>query len=79
MLRAVRDPLAWTHAMDAGEQYVKQINAWVRIAKTKPQDGSTYYAWIQRGKHDHYHDCEKMQIVCAAMAGIVGHSRAAEE
>ena len=75
LLRSIRDPdPIWTYASDAGPEYEKQLNAWVRIAKIKKRDGSRYYDWIKRGHDDHYHDCEKMQIVCAAMAGLIGSS-----
>ena len=62
----------WTHADDAGAMYERQINAWAKIAKSKP-DGSVYYDWINRDKHnDHYFDCEAMQVVCAAMCKTLG-------
>ena len=62
----------WTHADDAGAMYERQINAWAKIAKTKP-DGSVYYDWINRDKHnDHFYDCEAMQVVCAAMCKSLG-------
>lgn len=65
------DPI-WTYADDAGEMYERQINAWAKIAKEKP-DGSIYYDWINRDKHnDHYFDCEAMQVVCAAMCKSLG-------
>jgi hypothetical protein len=75
LLRSLKDHrgnLVWTHADDAGEMYERQINAWAKIAKTKP-DGSVYYDWINRDKHnDHYYDCEAMQAVCAAMCKTLG-------
>ena len=62
----------WTHADDAGAMYERQINAWAKISKSKP-DGSVYYDWINRDKHnDHYFDCEAMQVVCAAMCKTLG-------
>jgi hypothetical protein len=53
--------------------YERQINAWAKIAKTKKSDGSVYYDWINRDKHnDHFFDCEAMQVVCAAMCKTLG-------
>ena len=69
----------WTHADDAGAMYERQINAWAKIAKTKP-DGSVYYDWINRDKHnDHYFDCEAMQVVCAAMCKTLGTENISEK
>lgn len=74
LLRSLKDhkgDLIWTYAIDAGKTYERQINAWVKIAKTKP-DGSTCYDWINKDKNnDHYYDCEAMQVVCAAMCKIL--------
>ena len=62
----------WTYADDAGSVYERQINAWHKISKTAP-DGRRYYDFINRDSNaDHYSDCEQQQIVCAAMAGLVG-------
>lgn len=67
-----RGDAIWTHADDAGAMYERQINAWAKIAKTKP-DGSVFYDWINRDKHnDHFYDCEAMQVVCAAMCKSLG-------
>ena len=72
-IRGIVEPTKlWTYADNAGEDYEKQINAWVRIAKKRAKDNSTYYDFVQRYRHDHYGDCEKMQIVVANMAGLVG-------
>ena len=72
-IRGITEPnKLWTYADNAGEDYEKQINAWVRIAKKRTKDNSTYYDFVQRYRHDHYGDCEKMQIVVASMAGLVG-------
>ena len=69
----------WTHADDAGAMYERQINAWAKIAKTKP-DGSVYYDWINRDKHnDHFYDCEAMQVVCAAMCKSLGTENIASD
>ena len=65
------DPI-WTYADNAGQMYERQINAWVKIAKERP-DGSVYYDWINRDKNnDHFYDCEAMQMVCAAMCKSLG-------
>ena len=68
----------WTYADNAGAVYERQINAWHRISKTAP-DGKRYYDFINRdSKDDHYGDCEQQQVVCAAMAGLVGVSSTEE-
>lgn len=74
LIRSIKDnhgQPVWTHAINAGSMYVKQLNAWAKIRREK-QDGSAYFDWIQRFGHDHFHDCEKMQLVCASMANLVG-------
>jgi len=71
-IRSLDDKLVWTYADNAGSVYERQINAWHRISKTAP-DGKRYYDFINRdSKDDHYGDCEQQQVVCAAMAGLVG-------
>jgi len=79
LLRSIKsrnDKLVWTYADDAGSVYERQINAWQRISKTAP-DGRRFYDFVNRdSKDDHYSDCETQQVVCAAMAGLVGVSSA---
>ena len=71
-IRSFEDKLVWTYADNSGSVYERQINAWHRISKTAP-DGRRYYDFINRdSKDDHYGDCEQQQVVCAAMAGLVG-------
>ena len=73
-LRSNDDKLLWTYADDAGSVYERQINAWQRVSKTAP-DGKVYYDFINRdASNDHFGDCEIMNCVCAAMAGLVGVS-----
>lgn len=79
ILRSLRDndekPI-WTYANNAGTTYERQINAWQKVSKTKP-DGSAYFDFINRDSHnDHFGDCEIMNVVCAAMAGLIGASNA---
>ena len=72
-LRGIREPRRlWTYSKDAGANYINQLNSWKQIAKTNPKDGSTYYDFIQTYRNDHFYDCEKMNIVGAAMAGLIG-------
>ena len=71
-IKGRNDQPVWTYAKDAGAIYERQINAWQKISKTKPS-GEVYYDFINRDSHnDHFGDCEKMNIVCAAMAGLIG-------
>jgi phage terminase large subunit GpA-like protein len=75
LLRSIRDnndALVWTYADDAGSVYERQISAWQKVSKTKPS-GEVYHDFVNRDpQNDHYHDCEAMNIVCAAMAGLIG-------
>ncbi|MGB2010561.1 MAG: terminase gpA endonuclease subunit [Akkermansiaceae bacterium] len=77
-IRSTDDKPVWTYADNAGAVYERQINAWHRISKTAP-DGKRYYDFVNRdSKDDHYGDCEQQQVVCAAMAGLVGVSSTEE-
>lgn len=79
-LRGLTEPRRlWTHASDVGDNYLRQLNSWKQIAKENPKDGSLYYDFIRTYRHDHIYDCEKMQIVCAAMAGLIGMDVRADE
>ncbi len=74
-LATLRDmePQIWTHARDIGVNYINQINSWIQVAKEDPRTGRVYYDFKRaRGRNDHYYDCERMQLVCAAMAGLIG-------
>lgn len=79
LIRSIRDPdPIWTYADGTDvEVYEKQLNGYVRIQKTHAATGRPYYVWIKRGD-EHYHSCEKMQVVCAAMADLVGASSAVD-
>ena len=73
-LRGQDDKPLWTHADNAGSVYVRQINAWQRISKTA-QDGRRFFDFRNNdSKDDHYSDCETMNTVCCAMAGLTGDS-----
>jgi hypothetical protein len=74
-LATLRDmePQIWTHARDIGVNYINQINSWIQVAKEDPRTGRVYYDFKRaRGRADHFYDCERMQLVCAAMAGLIG-------
>tara|TARA_R110002012_G_scaffold130733_4_gene283286 strand:- start:3994 stop:5757 length:1764 start_codon:yes stop_codon:yes gene_type:complete len=74
-LRSMEEPTQlWTHGRDVNEGYIKQINSWIQVAKEDPRSGRIYYDFQRaRGRADHYYDCERMQLVGAAMAGLIGH------
>jgi hypothetical protein len=61
----------WLAADDAPEAYFSEIDAHVKTKKTRG-DGTAYYEYIQIQEHDHFGDCEAMQVVAANMAGFVG-------
>lgn len=71
-LRERDEPRLWFYPEDAPTWYVDGINSWARMLKQRPKDQSYYYEWQQLDAYDHPFDIEKMQIVIAAMAGVVG-------
>ena len=73
-LRSMDEPKQiWTHARDVGDNYINQINSWIQVAKEDPRSGRVYYDFQRaRGRADHFYDCERMQLVGAAMAGLIG-------
>jgi len=72
-LRGMSEPKRlWTYAADIGVNYIRQLNSWKQIAKTNPKDGSTYYDFICTYRNDHFYDCEKMQIIGACFADLIG-------
>jgi len=77
-LRSMDDPKQiWTHARDVGTNYINQINSWIQVAKEDPRSGRVYYDFQRaRGRADHFYDCERMQLVGAAMAGLIGQDAA---
>ena len=69
LLRSLKDNhgnFVWTHADDAGAEYLKQLNSWAKIEKEK-SNGERFFDWINRNRDDHYFDTEAMAIVCASM------------
>lgn len=74
-LRGMTEPRLWTHARNAGVNYINQLNSWMQVAKEDPRTGRTYFDFKRvKGRADHLYDCERMQIVCAAMAQLIGQS-----
>ena len=72
-LRGLVEPRRlWTYPSDIGVNYIRQLNSWKQVAKTNPKDGSIYYDFICTYRNDHFYDCEKMGVVAAAMAGLIG-------
>ena len=77
-LRSMDEPKQiWTHARDVGTNYINQINSWIQVAKEDPRSGRLYYDFQRaRGRADHFYDCERMQLVGAAMARLIGQDAA---
>jgi hypothetical protein len=72
-LRGIHEPKKlWTYPKDIGDNYIRQLNSWKQVAKKNAKDGSTYYDFIKTYRNDHFYDCEKMQIIAASMAGLIG-------
>lgn len=72
-LRGMTEPRQlWTHARDVGDNYINQLNSWKQVAKEDPRTGRAYYDFKRTYRNDHIYDCEKMQMVCAAMASLIG-------
>jgi hypothetical protein len=79
-LRGIDDPKRlWTYPKEIGVNYINQVNSWKQVAKENKKDGSIYYDFIKTYRHDHFYDCEKMQIVAASMAGLIGMDVKKEE
>ena len=74
-IRGMTEPRLWTHARNAGVNYVNQLNSWMQVAKEDPRTGRTYFDFKRvKGRADHFYDCERLNLVCAAMAGLIGMS-----
>jgi hypothetical protein len=75
LLRSIDAPKRlWTYAKDAGETYVKHLNAWVRVEKKNKAGITLGYEWRQVADRDDLFWCEKADIVVASMAGLIGVS-----
>lgn len=72
-LRSVDAPKRlWTYAKNAGETYVKHLNAWARVEKKIKGSAGTTYEWRQVADRDDLFWCEKAQVVVASMAQLIG-------
>ena len=72
-LRGIDEPRRLlTYPADIGDNYIRQLNSWKQIAKINAKTGGTYYDFVKTYRNDHFYDCEKQQIIGAAMAGLIG-------
>jgi hypothetical protein len=51
--------------------YLSQLNSWVLKSKLNPRTGANETGWHQVYADDHIRACEEMNLVLAALSGIV--------
>lgn len=84
-LRGIGDPeRLWTYPKDIAEKcadYLKHLDAWVRVPKKRAKDNSYFFEWrkTSEGARDDLFWCEKAAIVVASMAGLIGAAAAGVE
>lgn len=75
-MEALRKAGYMTIAGDASPEYIRQIDAEIRIPEINPRTHRTELKWVKMGKRpNHLFDCEKMQVVMASMAYLIGNER----
>lgn len=65
------EPRRWHVHGDIPPEYVKHMNAEVKIMRQNPRTGRYSIEWKQVRKANHLLDCEGMQVVNALCAGII--------
>ncbi|CAB4158868.1 Bacteriophage lambda, GpA [uncultured Caudovirales phage] len=61
----------WEIHANASAEYKLQATSWDRRQRTN-RDGSQTMEWYQKNaRKDHYSDCEQMQVVAAAITGLL--------
>ena len=53
------------------DTYRRQINAEAKMERRNKQTGQIKWEWVRLYRQNHLWDCETMQVVAAAMAGLV--------
>lgn len=80
LMRSIEEPRRlWTYAKDVSETYTNHLNAWVRVEKRQPKSNALYYEWRQVADRDDLFWCEKVDMVIASMAGLIGASEPAPQ
>ena len=78
LMRSIDEPRRlWTYASDVSEEYLRHMNAWVRVEKKNAKTGAVAYEWRQVADRDDLFWCEKADMVIASMAGLIGASEPA--
>lgn len=85
----VKDLLAWLKngrgakfeiPSDTSKDYIQHLGNVVKKLRHHARTGKPIWEWVTIGKRpDHLHDCECMQVVSAAIAGIVGREKEEEK
>jgi hypothetical protein len=70
LLHGLRSRKVFTYALDAGQDYVDQINAEVRVKDRRT--GKPQWLLPQGKKDNHAFDCELLGLLAAVRWGIVG-------
>lgn len=61
----------WEIHAAASAEYKMQVTSWDRRARSS-RDGSQFMEWYQKNaRQDHYADCEQMQVIAAAVTGLL--------
>ena len=69
-LRSGRGP-KWELPANLSDTYRRQINAEAKMERRNKQTGQIKWEWVRLYRQNHLWDCETMQVVAAAMAGLV--------
>jgi phage terminase large subunit GpA-like protein len=74
LLHGLRARKVWTYAQDAGESYVSQLSAEIRVKDSR--SGKAHWILPQGKKDNHAMDCELLCLLAAVRWGIAGRETA---
>lgn len=63
--------LSWKGTNTKKTTYLEQLNSWINAEKTDPQTNKPRRFWKKINRDDHLRACEEMQLVAAAMQGLI--------
>ncbi|MEI6716073.1 MAG: terminase gpA endonuclease subunit [Verrucomicrobiota bacterium] len=64
-------PTKWHVHSRVDNDYIRQINAEVKMTRINPMTGKPTYYWKQLRRDNHLGDCERLQVVMALAGGIL--------
>ena len=64
-------PTKWHVHSRVDNDYIRQINAEVKMTRINPMTGKPTYYWKQLRRSNHLGDCERMQVVMCLANGIL--------